>query len=168
MKFHIQICNHDSLVKVLWCQSQALPLCFVLEAMSLGNLLPFLWKVRQVGGAVWFECGQTGVEEAPPHALPASPSASLCISTSCSAWRSTAGGHSSANSCDAVGKRYVCCSSKYGIPQVNTLFWCTSVGCSARLSFACVKSTRSKERLEHDPHALGKPRNQKAKKQPES
>ncbi|XP_019396926.1 PREDICTED: tyrosine-protein kinase STYK1-like [Crocodylus porosus] len=47
MKFHIQICNHDSLVKVLWCQSQALPFCIVLEAMSLGNLLPFLWKACQ-------------------------------------------------------------------------------------------------------------------------
>ncbi|XP_034609568.1 tyrosine-protein kinase STYK1-like [Trachemys scripta elegans] len=47
MKFHIKICKHDSLVKVLWCQSQALPLCLILEAMSLGNLLQFLWQARQ-------------------------------------------------------------------------------------------------------------------------
>nr|XP_025036503.1 tyrosine-protein kinase STYK1-like [Pelodiscus sinensis] len=47
MKFHIQICTHDSLVKALWCQSQTLPLCLVLEAMSLGNFLGFLWQTRQ-------------------------------------------------------------------------------------------------------------------------
>ncbi|XP_077693690.1 tyrosine-protein kinase STYK1-like [Eretmochelys imbricata] len=47
MKFHIKICKHDSLVKVLWCQSQALPLCLILEAMSLGNLLHFLWQACQ-------------------------------------------------------------------------------------------------------------------------
>ncbi|CAM4574506.1 unnamed protein product [Lepidochelys kempii] len=47
MKFHIKICKHDSLVKVLWCQSQALPLCLILEAMSLGNLLHFLWQAHQ-------------------------------------------------------------------------------------------------------------------------
>ncbi|XP_067423339.1 tyrosine-protein kinase STYK1-like [Emydura macquarii macquarii] len=47
MKFHIKICNHASLVKVLWCQSQALPLCLILEAMSLGNLLCFLWQTHQ-------------------------------------------------------------------------------------------------------------------------
>ncbi|XP_044852490.1 tyrosine-protein kinase STYK1-like [Mauremys mutica] len=47
IKFHITICKHDSLVKVLWCQSQALPLCLILEAMSLGNLLHFLWQARQ-------------------------------------------------------------------------------------------------------------------------
>ncbi|XP_074831769.1 tyrosine-protein kinase STYK1-like [Carettochelys insculpta] len=50
MKFHLKICDHDSLVKVLWCQSQALPLCLILEAVSPGNLLGFLWQTRQ--GAV--------------------------------------------------------------------------------------------------------------------
>uniref|UniRef100_A0A8C3T324 Protein kinase domain-containing protein n=1 Tax=Chelydra serpentina TaxID=8475 RepID=A0A8C3T324_CHESE len=61
MKFHIKICKHDSLVKVLWCQSQALPLCLILEAMSLGNLLHFLWQARQVRGGNIYELTEKSV-----------------------------------------------------------------------------------------------------------
>ncbi|XP_063291883.1 tyrosine-protein kinase STYK1-like isoform X2 [Pelobates fuscus] len=47
MKFHIQVCNHENLVKMLCCKIEARPLCLVLKAMNLGNLLSFLWRSRQ-------------------------------------------------------------------------------------------------------------------------
>ncbi|XP_029434937.1 tyrosine-protein kinase STYK1-like [Rhinatrema bivittatum] len=47
IKFHIQICNHDNLVKTFWCQTEAPPLRLILQAMSLGSLLHFLWNSRK-------------------------------------------------------------------------------------------------------------------------
>ncbi|XP_075461935.1 tyrosine-protein kinase STYK1-like isoform X1 [Ascaphus truei] len=47
MKFHVQVCNHDNLVKMLWCQTGASPLCLILKAMNPGNLLRFLWQARK-------------------------------------------------------------------------------------------------------------------------
>ncbi|XP_043919554.1 tyrosine-protein kinase STYK1-like [Protopterus annectens] len=46
--FHTAVRKNDYLVKMLWCQTEAQPLYLILEAMSLGNLLHFLWKVAQV------------------------------------------------------------------------------------------------------------------------
>ncbi|CAN2387957.1 Protein tyrosine kinase [Pristimantis euphronides] len=40
MKFYVEVCNHDSLVKMLWCQRR--PLRLIMKAMSYGNLLTFL------------------------------------------------------------------------------------------------------------------------------
>ncbi|XP_030041895.1 tyrosine-protein kinase STYK1 [Microcaecilia unicolor] len=55
VKFHIQICNHDNLVKTFWCQTEAPPLRLILKAMSLGNLLHFLWNSRE-GDQTISEC----------------------------------------------------------------------------------------------------------------
>ncbi|KAM4652478.1 tyrosine-protein kinase STYK1-like isoform 2-T2 [Discoglossus pictus] len=49
MKFHVQVCNHENLVKVLWCQTDTSPLCLILKAMNPGNLLRFLWRSREDG-----------------------------------------------------------------------------------------------------------------------
>ncbi|XP_063799983.1 tyrosine-protein kinase STYK1-like [Pseudophryne corroboree] len=47
MKFYVQVCVHDKLVKMLWCQAQSRPLSLILEAMTLGNLLTFLRDSHQ-------------------------------------------------------------------------------------------------------------------------
>ncbi|CAL8325827.1 unnamed protein product [Merluccius merluccius] len=47
--FHATVCNNKSerLVRMLCCQSRRLPMYFVLEAHSPGNLLHFLWGLRE-------------------------------------------------------------------------------------------------------------------------
>ncbi|XP_069803032.1 tyrosine-protein kinase STYK1-like [Dendropsophus ebraccatus] len=47
MKFHAQVCNHDSLVKMLWCQTERRPPSLIMKAMSYGNLLAFLRNSHQ-------------------------------------------------------------------------------------------------------------------------
>ncbi|XP_069096392.1 tyrosine-protein kinase STYK1-like isoform X2 [Pleurodeles waltl] len=47
IKFHIRVCNHSSLVKVLWCQTTIQPLRLFLADMHPGNLLSYLWKLRE-------------------------------------------------------------------------------------------------------------------------
>ncbi|XP_053546180.1 tyrosine-protein kinase STYK1 isoform X2 [Bombina bombina] len=49
MRFHVQVCNHDNLVKMLWCRTETSPLCLVLKAVRPGNLLRFLWRSREGG-----------------------------------------------------------------------------------------------------------------------
>ncbi|CAJ0923511.1 unnamed protein product, partial [Ranitomeya imitator] len=57
MKFYVQVCNHNSLVTMLWCQIERRPPSIIMKAMSHGNLLAFL---RRLTG------GCTG----PPRGLP--------------------------------------------------------------------------------------------------
>ncbi|XP_056446984.1 tyrosine-protein kinase STYK1 isoform X1 [Gadus chalcogrammus] len=47
--FHAKVCNNKSerLVRMLCCQAQRLPMYLVLEAHSPGNLLHFLWGLRE-------------------------------------------------------------------------------------------------------------------------
>ncbi|XP_078499140.1 tyrosine-protein kinase STYK1-like isoform X2 [Lissotriton helveticus] len=47
IEFHIRVCNHSSLVKVLWCQTTVQPLRLFLADMDPGNLLSYLWKLRE-------------------------------------------------------------------------------------------------------------------------
>lgn len=42
MKFYVQVCNHDSLVRMLWCQTKTRPPSLIMKTMSYGNLLTFL------------------------------------------------------------------------------------------------------------------------------
>ncbi|XP_019907341.1 tyrosine-protein kinase STYK1 [Esox lucius] len=44
--FHGVVCKHQNLVRMLCCQTQQLPMCLVLEAFSPGNLLHYLWTLR--------------------------------------------------------------------------------------------------------------------------
>ncbi|XP_023690713.2 tyrosine-protein kinase STYK1 [Paramormyrops kingsleyae] len=46
-QFHAVVCRHENLVRMLFCQTQKLPMYLVLEASSPGNLLHFLWTLRQ-------------------------------------------------------------------------------------------------------------------------
>ncbi|XP_056400191.1 tyrosine-protein kinase STYK1-like [Hyla sarda] len=47
LKFYVQVCNHDNLVKMLWCQTERRPPSVIMEAMSYGDLLTFLRNSRQ-------------------------------------------------------------------------------------------------------------------------
>ncbi|XP_071377926.1 tyrosine-protein kinase STYK1 [Centroberyx affinis] len=44
--FHATVCKHEKLVRMLFCQTKRLPMYLVLEAYSPGNLLHFLWTLR--------------------------------------------------------------------------------------------------------------------------
>ncbi|XP_075696696.1 tyrosine-protein kinase STYK1-like [Rhinoderma darwinii] len=47
MKFYVQVCNHDSLIKMLWCQTTRRPPSLIMKAMSCGNLLTCLRSSRE-------------------------------------------------------------------------------------------------------------------------
>ncbi|XP_075046371.1 tyrosine-protein kinase STYK1-like [Mixophyes fleayi] len=47
MRFHIEVCKHDNLVRMLWCQTQMRPTCFIMKTMTFGNLLAFLRDSHQ-------------------------------------------------------------------------------------------------------------------------
>ncbi|XP_020501652.2 tyrosine-protein kinase STYK1 isoform X1 [Labrus bergylta] len=47
--FHATVCKHENVVQLLYCQTKCLPVCLVLEAYSPGNLLHFLWSLRNRG-----------------------------------------------------------------------------------------------------------------------
>lgn len=49
--FHATVCKHKNVVKMLFCQTEAQPISLILEACSPGNLLSFLWTLRNV--TVW-------------------------------------------------------------------------------------------------------------------
>ncbi|XP_069771425.1 tyrosine-protein kinase STYK1 [Narcine bancroftii] len=49
LKFHTKICNHESIVKLLGCQTERTPPYLFLEFVSGGNLLHCLWKFRETG-----------------------------------------------------------------------------------------------------------------------
>ncbi|XP_040916575.1 tyrosine-protein kinase STYK1 isoform X2 [Toxotes jaculatrix] len=44
--FHATVCKHENVVKMLCCQTKRLPMYLVLDACSPGNLLHFLWTLR--------------------------------------------------------------------------------------------------------------------------
>ncbi|XP_056131324.1 tyrosine-protein kinase STYK1 isoform X2 [Lampris incognitus] len=44
--FHATVCKHEKVVRMLYCQTQRRPMYMVLEACSPGNLLHFLWTLR--------------------------------------------------------------------------------------------------------------------------
>ncbi|KAM4610574.1 tyrosine-protein kinase STYK1 isoform 2-T2 [Polymixia lowei] len=46
--FHTVVCKNDKVVRMLYCQTSHLPMYLVLEAYSPGNLLHFLWTLRNV------------------------------------------------------------------------------------------------------------------------
>lgn len=46
--FHATVCKHENVVKMLFCQTDAQPTSLILEACSPGNLLSFLWTLRNV------------------------------------------------------------------------------------------------------------------------
>lgn len=46
--FHAAVSKHENIVKMLYCQTQRTPLYFILEASIPGNLLHFLWSLREV------------------------------------------------------------------------------------------------------------------------
>nr|XP_046252776.1 tyrosine-protein kinase STYK1 isoform X2 [Scatophagus argus] len=44
--FHATLCKHENVVRMLYCQTKRLPMYLVLDACSPGNLLHFLWTLR--------------------------------------------------------------------------------------------------------------------------
>uniref|UniRef100_A0A3Q3X3K1 Protein kinase domain-containing protein n=1 Tax=Mola mola TaxID=94237 RepID=A0A3Q3X3K1_MOLML len=44
--FHATVCRHQNVVRMLCCQTEHLPMYVVLDACSPGNLLHFLWTLR--------------------------------------------------------------------------------------------------------------------------
>lgn len=46
VQFHAKVCKHKNVVRLLHCQTRQLPLFMVLGACSPGNLLDFLWSLR--------------------------------------------------------------------------------------------------------------------------
>lgn len=44
--FHARVCKHENVVRMLYCQTRRLPMYLVLEAFNPGNLLHFLWTLR--------------------------------------------------------------------------------------------------------------------------
>ncbi|XP_042266047.1 tyrosine-protein kinase STYK1 [Thunnus maccoyii] len=44
--FHVTVCKHENVVQMLYCQTKRLPMYLVLDAYSPGNLLHFLWSLK--------------------------------------------------------------------------------------------------------------------------
>ncbi|XP_062283210.1 tyrosine-protein kinase STYK1 isoform X1 [Scomber scombrus] len=44
--FHVRVCKHENVVQMLYCQTKRLPMYLVLDAYSPGNLLHFLWSLK--------------------------------------------------------------------------------------------------------------------------
>ncbi|XP_068997605.1 tyrosine-protein kinase STYK1 isoform X2 [Embiotoca jacksoni] len=44
--FLATVCKHENVVQILYCQTQRLPMYLVLDAYNPGNLLHFLWTLR--------------------------------------------------------------------------------------------------------------------------
>ncbi|XP_056895701.1 tyrosine-protein kinase STYK1 isoform X2 [Takifugu flavidus] len=44
--FHATVCKHENVVQMLFCQTKAQPFSLILDAYSPGNLLSFLWMLR--------------------------------------------------------------------------------------------------------------------------
>ncbi|KAG7236900.1 hypothetical protein INR49_000133 [Caranx melampygus] len=44
--FHARVCKHKNVVQMLHCQTRRVPMYLVLDACSPGNLLHFLWTLR--------------------------------------------------------------------------------------------------------------------------
>ncbi|KAJ8372066.1 hypothetical protein AAFF_G00294800 [Aldrovandia affinis] len=52
-RFHADVSQHENLVRMLFCRTQHQPMCLVLEAVSPGNLLHFLWALRNGDSGIW-------------------------------------------------------------------------------------------------------------------
>ncbi|XP_060793456.1 tyrosine-protein kinase STYK1 [Neoarius graeffei] len=48
--FYSAVCKHDNLVRMLYCQTQRSPMYLVFERSTPGNLLHFLWSLREGEG----------------------------------------------------------------------------------------------------------------------
>ncbi|XP_047425590.1 tyrosine-protein kinase STYK1 isoform X2 [Mugil cephalus] len=46
LAFHATVCKHKNVVQMLYCQTKRLPMYLVLDAHNPGNLLHFLWTLR--------------------------------------------------------------------------------------------------------------------------
>lgn len=46
--FHATVCKHNNVARMLHCRTKSLPMYLVLEACNPGNLLHFLWSLRNV------------------------------------------------------------------------------------------------------------------------
>ncbi|XP_051282253.1 tyrosine-protein kinase STYK1 isoform X2 [Dicentrarchus labrax] len=46
VRFHAKVCKHENVVQMLYCQTKRPPMYLVLDAYSPGNLLHFLWTLR--------------------------------------------------------------------------------------------------------------------------
>ncbi|XP_058266577.1 tyrosine-protein kinase STYK1 isoform X2 [Hemibagrus wyckioides] len=46
--FYSAVCKHDNLVRMLYCQTRRFPMYLVFETSAPGNLLHFLWSLREV------------------------------------------------------------------------------------------------------------------------
>ncbi|KAK5864263.1 hypothetical protein PBY51_001218 [Eleginops maclovinus] len=44
--FHASVCKHQNVLRMMFCQTERLPVCLLHEACSPGNLLNFLWSLR--------------------------------------------------------------------------------------------------------------------------
>ncbi|XP_036960573.1 tyrosine-protein kinase STYK1 isoform X1 [Acanthopagrus latus] len=49
--FHATVCKHENVVRMLYCQTKRLPMYLVLDACNPGNLLHFLWTLRNDSAA---------------------------------------------------------------------------------------------------------------------
>ncbi|KAI4896712.1 hypothetical protein NFI96_032883, partial [Prochilodus magdalenae] len=50
--FHAAICKHDNVVQMLYCQMHRFPMYLIFEAVVPGNLLHFLWSLREGAGGL--------------------------------------------------------------------------------------------------------------------
>uniref|UniRef100_A0A665V0K1 Si:ch73-206d17.1 n=1 Tax=Echeneis naucrates TaxID=173247 RepID=A0A665V0K1_ECHNA len=54
--FHATVCKHQNVVQMLHCQTRRPPMYLVLDDYMPGNLLHFLWTLRNVTGLVTKDC----------------------------------------------------------------------------------------------------------------
>ncbi|KAL6483462.1 hypothetical protein MHYP_G00083340 [Metynnis hypsauchen] len=45
--FHAAVCKHENVVRMLYCQTHHFPMYLIFEAVAPGNLLHFLWSLRE-------------------------------------------------------------------------------------------------------------------------
>lgn len=55
IKFHQNLGHHENLVKLVGCCVDQPPLYMIMEDVSLGDLLTFLWTCRKVSQKKWYQ-----------------------------------------------------------------------------------------------------------------
>ncbi|XP_023152084.1 tyrosine-protein kinase STYK1 [Amphiprion ocellaris] len=50
--FHATVCKHENVVQMLYCQTKRPPMYLVLDAYNPGNLLHFLWTLRNTNSSI--------------------------------------------------------------------------------------------------------------------
>lgn len=55
IKFHQDLGHHENLVELVGCCVDQLPLYMIMEDVSLGDLLTFLWTCRKVSQKKWWQ-----------------------------------------------------------------------------------------------------------------